>query len=406
MKVWIKLLLGAFAGLVLGVILDETAGTTQILDFLSKVVLNVGRYVIFPLVFFTMATGTLELKLEKKTFRVYAKILMLCILTTSILAALGAATVTLVSPERVPIIYQEQGLLHAPQAESVLLRAFPANLFRLFVESADVLYPLVALAVLIGLNLGFDPHKTKPVVQLFDSAGRVFYHVNSLVVEVFAVGLIAVAAARVIKLDFGELERFKQLLILVTIDVAIVLLIVYPLLLYLFADRVNPYRWLYATIAPMITAAITGDEFLSIGMLAKHGKESLGIKRMIGATTYPLLALLGRGGTALVSCTSFILILRSYSSLEIPPLQILQVIGFSILFSFFLASTPAFGAVLSLALLCRQHGIEEAYLILIPAAPILASAAAVLDVATSSFVTLLVGRQERMSEEIPIRDFV
>ncbi len=406
MKVWIKLCLGAAIGILLAAFLPKTAPTQELFEFLANVAINVGRYVLFPLVFFSLAMATCQLRLQKKAGRVYARIVIYCVLTTLTLAALGALSVTIFAPERIPIIYEQKALLSAPQPRDILITALPANAFHAFVTSADVLLPLVVFAILVGANLTFNTQITKPVAQFLDSAGRLCYQINTVIVELYGICLIVIAVARFTDLLPSNIERFKQLLILIGLDILVVVLFVYPLLLYVFARPINPYKWLYATIAAAITALVTGDELVPVGMLAKHGKESLGMKRMAGASGYAFFALFGRGGTALVSGTAAILVLKSYSSLEIPILDLLQVVGYAVLFSFCLGSTPGLGTVLSLAMLCKNLGIEEGYLILSPIAPLLISAAVLLDVVTASFVTYLIAHQEKMTKVVAAREFI
>ena len=172
--------------------------------------------------------------------------------------------------------------------------------------------------------------------------------------------------------------------------------------------RVNPFRWLYASLASVITAAFTGDEYLAIGMLSKHGKESMGLKRSVGTAVYPIFALFGRAGTAMVTSVSFILILRSYSSLELTFMQYLWVGGFSVFTSFFLFSVPGMGVFISLSLLSTYYGkgLEDGYLILKPVVPLLVSAGVMIDVLTSSLTSFLIGKSEGLSEPGEIENFI
>ncbi len=152
----------------------------------------------------------------------------------------------------------------------------------MFFGSGDFLLPLVVLAFLLGLNMDFDRQLTRPVVQIFDSLSRIFYHLNSLIVELFAVALIAIAAARVSHLTHADLGMYKQIIIILAVDVVVVAFGVFPGALYLLGIRENPYRWLYASIGPAIAGLFTGDHYVSLGILTKHGKESLGVPRMVG----------------------------------------------------------------------------------------------------------------------------
>ena len=218
--------------------------------------------------------------------------------------------------------------------------------------------------------------------------------------------MIAIAAAQFFRLQAIDLTIFKQLFILLGLDVLFIICFLYPLLLYLFGAKMNPFKWIYATIGPFITAIVTGDTLVSVNTLVKQGKEHLGIRRMVGSSVFPLFAVFGKAGTALVACTSFILIMKSYSSLEIPWIQIASIVGYSMLISFSLGSIPGSGILIAVSLLCGYFDLKEGYLILNPAAPILVSIGVLLDIATNSFVAALIARREQLDDEVPVKDFV
>lgn len=408
MKVWLKLLIGVIIGVLLGIFIPLSDNAKQIFDFLSKLFIQIGRYTIFPLVFFSIIMGTHELRHERKLFAIYSKIIVYMILSVLLLVIIGIATVVIFSPERVPIIIETETSVHALSIQEIFFHIFPENAFKVFPESGSFLLPLYILAFFIGINLDFDRQITRPSIQVFDSLSRVFYHGNSLIVEFFALGAVAIVTSRIFYIRLYNLEIFKQLLIIIAFDLFIVIFGIFPGLLYFLGGKSNPYKWLYATTASALTAVITGDEYVSLGMLAKHGKENLGLKRRLGSSVYTVFAIFGRAGTALVVSVSFILILRSYSSLELTFMQILWVTGFSVITSFALISVPGMGVYVALSMMSGYYGkgLEEGYLILKPVIPLLVSAGVLLDVVTASLASYLIGRQEELIDEVDIESFI
>lgn len=364
MKIWIKLLIGSVIGLVVGFFIPVQA--QGFFDSLTGLLIGIGRYALFPFIFFSLGIGTSELRQEKRLARVYLSAFKYLLLAAALLIIIGTLSVLVFPPERIPITIEAEKAFTPVSVMQGLKTIFPGNLFMVFFGSGDFLLPVMVVAFLIGLNMDFDRQLTRPVVQIFDSLSRIFYHLNSLVVELFAIALIAVAATRVSHLSHADLGMYKQIIIIVAVDVVVVAFGVFPGALYLLGIRENPYRWLYASIGPAIAGLFTGDQYISLGVLTKHGKESLGVPRMVGSAIYPLFAVLGRAGTAMVSSVSFILILRSYSSLEITFLQTLWVMFFSFVVSFLLGAVPGNAAFFSIFMLCSIYakGLQEGYLIL------------------------------------------
>jgi aerobic C4-dicarboxylate transport protein len=406
MKIWIKLLVGSVVGVAAGIFIP--AQVQGFLDSLAGLLVGVGRYVIFPFVFFSLGIGTSELRQEKRLLRVYLSGLKYLALSAALLVVLGTLSVLVFPPERIPITVEAEKAFSAVNIMDGLRAIFPRNLFSVFWTSGDFLLPLMVLAFLLGVNLDFDRQLTRPIVQIFDSLSRIFYHLNSLVVELFGFAMIVVAAAWMARISHADLAMYKQILIILAVDVAVVVFGVFPGALYLLGAKENPYRWLYASLAPAIAGMFSGDAYLSLGFLTKHGKESLGVPRMVGSAVYPLFAVLGRAGTAMVTSVSFILILRSYSSLEITFLQTLWVMLFSFLVSFVLGAMPGNGAYFALFMLCAVYakGLQEGYLILRTIAPLLVSFGAFVDVFVSSLVSMLVAREENVWTEVETVNFI
>ncbi len=408
MKVWLKLLIGIILGILLGSLLPLHSQSHRVFEYLAGLCIHIGRFMIFPLVFFSVLMGTYELKRDRKLFSVYWKIFVFLVVTTVILVFIGIITVLIFSPERIPIITEEEKALKLYTAQDLFLHIFPTNMFKIFVEPGNFMLPLVVLGFFLGLNLDFDKQTTRPAVQVLDSVSRIFYHANSLIVELFGIALIIIMTARVMYIRSINLDIFKQLIIIVGFDLIFVIFGIFPGVLHILGDRVNPYRWLYATTASALTAVATGDGFVSLGMLIKHGKESMRLKREVSHAVYSIFIMFGKAGTAMVTSISFILILRSYSSLELTFLQILWVGVFSIVTSFFLFSVPGMGVYVSLSLLSGYYGrgIENGYLILKPVVPLLVSAGVLVDVVSASLVAYLIGKIEKLADGYEIEYFI
>jgi Na+/H+-dicarboxylate symporter len=405
MKNWIKLLLGSLIGLTLGLFLPTTV--QGVLDSVADLLVGVGRYAVFPLVFFSVGVGVSELRKEKRLLRVYASTFKYLALAAVVLVLIGVVSVLIFPPERVPIAVASDKALQPVSVLEGLQSVFPRNLFSVLVRGGEFLLPVVVLAFLIGVNLDFDTQLTRPIAQLFDSLSRIFYHLNSLVVELFGIAMIVLASAWVMRVAHAGPGTYRQILIILAVDVALVAFGVFPGALYLLGVK-SPYRWVYAGLGPGLAGLFTGDQYLSLGVLSKHGKESFGVPRSIGSSVYAVSACLGRAGSAMVAAVSFMLVLRSYSQIEVSFLQVLWVVGFSFLISFVLGAVPGMGAYFAVFMLCSLYGkgLQEGYLVLKAIAPLLVAFGAFIDVLGSAFISLLIAREENVWTEVETENFI
>ena len=410
MRIWLKTVLAAAAGLLIGALLARRGGqVAELASSLSRIATQLGGYAVFPCVFFGLIIGTHQLRTAGAALRVYRRLALYLAGSTALLVAIGIAAVLLLAPERIPIVVIVDPATHAiPSLLDTAAAVFPANLFGALVSDGPLLIPVVVLALVLGFSLDFDTTITGPVIQLTDALSRIFFHINSLVVEVFWIAIVAISAATLITLGAAELALYRELIIILIIVLVVLYLGVFPGLLYLLGERTNPYRWLYAALGPALAGALTGDAYVGLGSLLVHGRGSFGLPRMVTSAVFPLFALFGRAGTALVTGMSYLLVLRSYTSFDVTGEQVLWAALFSFLISFVVGTAPGQGAMVSLALLwtLSGHGLREGYLIMQPIAPLLVSTAVLLDVTTAALAAHLVGRGERGVRPVTMRDFV
>ena len=409
MKIWLKTVLAAAAGLLLGALLSRRGGpVAELLPPLARVATRVGGYAVFPAIFFGLVIGTYQLRAAGAALRVYRRLALYLAGATILLGGAGIGSVLLLGPERIPVVaIAEPARYEIPGLPETVAAVIPANLFRAFAGGRALLLPVVVLALVLGFNLNFDPAVTAPLIQLADALSRLFFHVNSLVVEVFWIAVVAISAATLSTLAGAELALYRELIIILIINVLVLYLGLFPALLYLLGERPNPYRCLYAALGPALTGAVTGDAYVGAGSLLVHGRASFGLPRMVTSAAVPLFTLFGRAGTALVTGLSYLVVLRSYTSFEVSAGQVLWAALFTILISFLVGAAPGQGAMVSLALLwaLSGHGQSEGYLIVQPIAPLLISTAVLLDVTTAALAAHLTGRGERGARPVALRDF-
>jgi len=414
MKIWLKLLIGMIVGTLFALVTPAREQVAAALLSASEVVVQIGGYALFPLVFTSLAMGVYTLRLDKQAMLVYKQAALYLVITTAILAFVGLGSVVLFSP-RIPIITISVDAPAVPVLPGTLKQVFPGNLFAVFAGADSLLLPVVVLAVILGANLTFDRVITRPIVQLADSLSRTFYHLNSLIAELLWIGMIPVTASAVLQIALTRnLEIYNELFLIIVIDCLFVIFAIYPVLLYLIDRDSNPFKVLYGAAASALAGLTTGNQFLATGLLFKHGKENLGVPRTIGSVVFSLFAVFGRAGTSLISSISFYLILNSLlPSADIDVLKVLYVFAFSVLVSFALSSVPGLGAYVSLSLLSLQFdrfwptfGIANHYKILEPVKGALVSLAVMVDAITAYLVSYVITRKQGQLAMKEARDFI
>ena len=410
MKPWMRLLAGSVIGVVLGIYLPVSTGDTlQTVQTLAAIVISLGRYAVFPLLFFGLLIAIHELQEDRATLRVYGKSALVVVATTAATVLVATLITLLLSPRRIPPIFQEATVPDVPFLSELAVDIFPQNFFAVFSGSGVFVMPIAVMAVLVGLVMHKEGASALPGVDLADAMARVFYRLNWWILDAVSVGMIAVAAAWLMQLrSVSDLQLFAPLIWVVVGVAALFVLIVFPLVVFFLGDRYNPFAWLYALVGPALLAFFSGDSYFSYGILTRGAKENLGISREIAAPALSLGVLFAKAGSAMVVAASFITVLRSYTALEIGFFQVLWIMGAVFLFSFILGRAPGATVLVGLSVLSRAYGqgMDEIYLIVLPALPILTGVAVLVDTCANALAAFLVSIWERKRRIVDAYDFV
>lgn len=409
MKLWLKYLIGIVAGLILAAVLPPSSVQSQAtLDFIVDLVARIGRFTLVPVLFFSVAVSAFKLRNERQLVKTSAWTLGVIVVSSLGLMLLGLITALIIKLPRIPITTEKVSEV-VPFTWQVLVRkVFPYSGFEALVDGV-YLFPCFVFAFLAGAGSASDLNASKAAVSLFDSLSKVFYIVMSFFTEILAIGMIAVMVRWT--LDFAATAKtgvFNGLILMLFIILLLIAFVIYPLILRFFCHELHPYKVLYAATCPFITAFFSGDTNLALAIHLRHGKESLGIKRRVNAFAFPLFSIFGRGGAALVQTISFVLILRSYSSLGIPVTDVFWIGGISFVLSFALAGIPCGGPFIAVTTMCLVYGrnFESGYLLLKSAAPVICAFAAGIDALTAIFGSYIVAVKTKMVHHQELRKYI
>ncbi len=394
MRIWLKYLIGIIIGLISAVIAPPTnAQSFSTLDFLVELVVRFGRYILVPVLFFSIATSFYKLRDEKRLFKASAWTLGTIACSSLFLMILGISTALIFELPPIPITTEKVDAVSPFTARTLLTKVFPYSGFEVLTEGAYLL-PCFILAALVGAAAVSDKNASKPTVQLLESLCKVFYTILSLFTELLAIGMIAIMSRWT--LTFSAILKndvYSSLISMLTILFALIAFVFYPLFLYLICHELHPYKVLYASICSILVAFVSGDTNLTLALNLRHGKESLGIRKRINAISFPLFAIFGRGGSAMIQSISFILILRSYSRLGISVADTIWISMISFALSLVLGELPTGGPFAAITTMCLLYGrgFESGYLLLKNVAPVICAYAAAIDALTAMFGSYVIG---------------
>jgi Na+/H+-dicarboxylate symporter len=396
MKVWVKLLIGSILGITLGFLLPESQRLMDALVWLEQFTLRVGRYVVVPVLVFSLTVGIYELRQDRQFWPLVLKNCLVIIGISAFVITAGVLVAQIIQPVRIPIFAEEQlEKIELDIAENVK-DLFPYNMLSVLAGDGIYLFPICIFAFFFGMGLSYDKRSySKPIISLVDSLSRVFYHIALFFIEVL--GFLVIILSCYWTVQFRNVLRadiFRDLMLLLGIFTAVLALGILPLFIFFLRPKSNPWAVLYGSLGPAITAFFSGDINFTLPILLSNAKENFGVQRRSNTVTLALFSTFCRAGSAMVAIVSFIVIYKSYSRLGISSTDILALGAHAFAISFLLARHPGVGAFIALALLCIGYGrsFETGYLILKPLAFYLIAIGTFLDVVIASFASFAVAR--------------
>lgn len=409
MKVWIKYLIGVALGVLAAFILPtENAAFANAVSFLTELFIRIGRYVVVPLLFTSAIVAVSKLRTSKLLLKTTWLTVLIIVASSLILTLVGLISILLVKLPRIPITVDVATEAFNLNVKGLILSLFPYSGFGAVMEGSFLLVCLI-FAFIIGWESASEETTFKPVFVISDSFSNLFYNIAAFFTEIMSILCIAIVCYWT--MDFRKVIEpgiYTPMIIMFIVDFIIVAGIIYPIILHFICHDPHPYKVLFASIAPLILSFFGGDSNLVIPLANRHLRDSLGIRRRCRGFTYPLFAIFARGGSALVTTISFILIWRSYSSLSIPMSDILWIFGLSFGLSFLLGGIPSGGAFVLLTILCSKYarGFETSFLLLKPASVIICSFAALFDTLTAMVGTYIVAVKTKNIEHHSITHFI
>jgi Na+/H+-dicarboxylate symporter len=395
----------------IGFLLPEgSEGIANVLQWLEKLALNIGRYAVIPVLVFSLTIAVNELRQDGQFWPMVLKNMVVIVASAIFVITLGIIVTILVAPGRIPIERVVQTETLGLETAANITEIFPANMLSVLAGNGIYLFPACVFAFFLGMGLNFDRSYAKPVLSMIDSLSRVFYHIASFFTEILGFILIVLSAYWAVRFNaIVQAKVYSDLIIMLGVFSAVLCFGIMPLFLYFLTPKVNPWRVLYGFLGPALSAFFSGDVNFTIPVLQRHTKENFGIKRRSSALSLTLFATFCRCGSAMVAAAAFIVIIKSYSYLRIAPLDILSIGFYAFVISFLLARHPGEGAYIALAALCLIYKGGEysaGYLILKPVAFYLVAVGTFIDIMLNAFGSYVIAKTYSYIEEKNLVHFI
>lgn len=335
MKTWISYLAATAFGLAATLLFGESALFSQTMYTITALVVQLGGFVLIPLVFIGFSSGIASLRKDAKGAVFARTTIIWSILTTLFLAAVGALIFRFF-PAHFPATSSAGSSkltlsIITPQSLSEIFSAtLPTNPFYTLVSAESFLFPIIVIALIFGYFLKPNLEVIRPAYVTMNSFSETMFRLAKAFTSIGFFFIFFASSYWFAHMQWeGTLFVAGRFLLMLLAATFAILLVILPLLFGIVSRfRLNPYKVLYRMMAPAIAALFSGSIFFSSPMTISLTRHNLGVQKRVSATSVPLYTIIGRGGSAMIATLSTLSLLYAASG-SLPSERVLIIVSLS-----------------------------------------------------------------------------
>ena len=305
-----KIFIGMLAGIIVGLLfIKNPAFTTDYLKPIGTIYINLLKFLVVPVVLFSITDGVISLKDLKRVGSVGLKTFIYYMFTTALAVVIGLVVVNLFKGYFPALSSADLGALEytakeTPKVMDVIVNIFPSNLVQPMV-AADML-PVIVIAIFFGAGILAAGEKGEKIGEWINYMNEVVMKIMMMIIEFTPYGVFCLMA-NVVAVNGASIVGTLALIIGVAyIGYIIHVVVVYGLSVK-FLSKMSPIAF-FKGIAPAMMCAFTTTSSNATLPLNIECCNDLGAEPEISSFVLPLGATINMDGTAIYQavCAVFI----------------------------------------------------------------------------------------------------
>ena len=305
-----KIFIGMLAGIIVGLLfIRNPAFTTDYLKPIGTIYINLLKFLVVPVVLFSITDGVISLKDLKRVGSVGLKTFIYYMFTTALAVVIGLVVVNLFKGYFPALSSADLGALEytakeTPKVMDVIVNIFPSNLVQPMVN-ADML-PVIVIAIFFGAGVLAAGEKGEKIGEWINCMNEVVMKIMMMIIEFTPYGVFCLMA-NVVAVNGASIVGTLALVIGVAyIGYIIHVVVVYGLSVK-FLSKMSPIAF-FKGIAPAMMCAFTTTSSNATLPLNIECCNNMGAEPEISSFVLPLGATINMDGTAIYQavCAVFI----------------------------------------------------------------------------------------------------
>lgn len=307
-KIFIGMALGIIAGLIFAFAhLGEF--TKEWIKPIGTIYVNLLKFLVVPVVLFSIADGVISLNDLKRVGSVGLKTFVYYMATTALAVVIGLALVNIFKGAFTPLPSADIEALtyeakEAPSVMQVIVNIFPSNLVQPMVTS-DML-PIIVIAIFLGAGCLAAGEKGAKIADLINCGQEVVMKIMMMIISFTPIGVFCLMTNVVAENGPQIIGKLALIIGVAYLGYIIHVLVVYGLSVR-FLSKMSPIKFFKGIAPAMITAFTTTSSNATLPVNIECC-NNMGAEPEISAFVLPLGATINMDGTAIYQavCTVFI----------------------------------------------------------------------------------------------------
>ena len=307
-KIFIGMALGIVAGLICA-FANLGAFTKEWIKPIGTIYVNLLKFLVVPVVLFSIADGVISLNDLKRVGSVGLKTFIYYMFTTALAVVIGLVLVNLFKGNFTPLPSAELGELayeakEAPSVMSVIVNIFPDNLFKPMVN-ADML-PVIVIAIFLGAGCLAAGNKGAKIADLINCGQEVVMKIMMMIISFTPYGVFCLMTNVVAENGPQIIGKLALIIGVAYLGYLIHVVVVYGLSVT-FLSKMNPITFFKGIAPAMITAFTTTSSNATLPVNIECCNK-MGAEPEVSSFVLPLGATINMDGTAIYQavCAVFI----------------------------------------------------------------------------------------------------
>ena len=310
----VQIFIGMIAGILLGLVLIGKGDfTSAYIKPFGTIYINLLKFLVVPVVLFSIIDGVVSLQDLKRVGSVGAKTFIYYMFTTALAVVIGLVVVNLFKGLFPALPSAELGNLdyaakEAPSVMSVIVGIFPDSFFKPMVE-ANML-PLIVTAVLLGAGILSAGEKGKSIAKAVNNMTEVVMQVMMMIIKLTPYGVFCLMTD-VVAVNGAKIVGTLALVIGVAyLGYALHIILVYGTSVK-FLSGMSPIEFAKGIAPAFITAFTTTSSNATLPVNTECCNK-MGAEPEISSFVLPLGATINMDGTAIYQAVAAVFIACCY----------------------------------------------------------------------------------------------